>query len=70
MCLKIMNLKIMTSKVTVSHTKVVHCSSALHECGHIGDSQSHNLCSYSELEEVMLFLPQQSKTKTRGTEGN
>jgi hypothetical protein len=39
----------------------------LHVYGHSGDSQSHNLYSLSELEEVMLFLPQQSATKTRDT---
>jgi len=50
--------------MSVTHTAIIQCFSVLREYGHSGDSQSHNLYSLSELEEVMLFLPQQSATKT------
>lgn len=56
--------------MSVTHTTIIQCFSVLREYGHSGDSQSHNLYSLSELEEVMLFLPQQSATKTRNIKVN
>jgi len=56
--------------MSVTHTTIIQYFSVLREYGHSGDSQSHNLYSLSELEEVMLFLPQQSVTKTRSIRVN
>lgn len=60
-----MNLKIVTFKMSVTHTTIIQCFSMLRVYGHSGGSQSRNPYSLSELEEVMLFLPQQSAIKTR-----
>jgi len=56
--------------MSVTHATIIQCFSVLREYGHSGDSQSHNLYSLSELEEVMLFLPQKSATKTRNIKVN
>lgn len=56
--------------MSVTRTTIIQCFSVLREDGHSGDSQSHNLYSSSELEEVMLFLPQRSATKTRNIKLN
>jgi len=56
--------------MSVTHVTIIQRFSELREYEHSGDSQNHNLYSLSELEEVMLFLPQQSATKTSNIKVN